>query len=185
MRPIGEPPSPSQLNEDEQMALRNARTICVALIVGVAMFGGIIGGVSMNGGVPIPWPPTLTHVPRQVLMIAALSGVLLLAAIPAVVVLRKLMLARAVDPSTGRMDPSSFVTANIVPMAMLEGPALVALVSCLMGKSLWPGGVVALVAVVMMIAFVPRASQFGSARGRGAASKGDHVYGYREPEKWE
>jgi len=180
MKPIGEPPTPAQLDDEERMALRYARTISVALIVGVVLFGGIVGGVSMNGGAPMAWPPTLANVPRQVLMIAGLAGLLLISAIPVVIVLRKQMLSRAVDEATGRVDPSGFVTANILTMALLEGPALMALVSCLMGKSLWPGGIVALVAVLVMMAFVPRASQFS----RGGASDSGGAYGYREPEKW-
>lgn len=181
MRPADAPGSNADLNEQERFALRNARTISIALIVGVLLFGAVVAGLSLSGSgnaAPIR-PPSLANVPSQVVLLAGMAGLMLFTAVPAAFFMRRVMLARAADPETGRVDPGAFVTGNLIAFALIEAPALLALVSCLIGRSLWPGGVIALLAVLVMIAFVPRAAHLSIGR-----SRDEGIYGYREPEKW-
>lgn len=186
MRGSEAPRTIGDLNEDERAALRTARTISVAMIVGVLIFGAVTAGISMSssggtgagpgGGIK---PPSLANVPQPVLMLAGLAGAMLLTAAPTALFMRKVMLTKGVDPATGRVNPGALLTATIVTLALVEAPALLGLVASMIGKSLWPGGVVSAVAVIVMIALVPRAGHFAPGRSRDAG-----VYGYREPEKW-
>lgn len=181
MKASEQPRTAGDLGEQERLALRTARTICVALIVGVVLFGGVVAGLAMSGGgnAGTIKPPSLANVPRHVLLMAGLAGALLITAAPMAVFMRKVMLTRGADPQTGRVDPGVFLTATIVAMALLEAPALLGLVSGMIGKSLWPGGVVSAVAVAMMVAMLPRAAHFSP-----RASRENAMHGFREPERW-
>lgn len=169
------------LGPEERMVLRTARTIFVAMIVGVLLFAGVVFGLSMSGrwsGNPVR-PPSLANVPQMVLLIAGIAAALLVSAIPIVLLVRSRMRKQGVDPQTGRVELGTFMTSNILLVALLEMPAMLGLVSCVIGKSLWPGGVVAGLAVIMMIALIPRAADFTPRR-----THDQDALGYREPEKW-
>lgn len=179
MRPADAPRTTSDLSDDERLALKQARTISVALIVGVALFAGIVGGVSMNSkGQPTPSGNTASTAP----LLAGAAAAMLVAAVPVAAVIRRRLCSASLDPETHRVEPMKFVTLNLMIMALLEAPALLALVSCLVGRSMWPGGAVALAAVLAMIAFIPRAYHFAPPSAATGPRHG--VSGYREPEKW-
>ncbi len=179
MRPVDAPQTTSDLSDEERLALKQARTISVALIVGVVLFSGVVGGVSMTAkGQPAPAGGAVSTAP----LLAGAAALMLVGALPVAAVLRTRMRAAGVDPRTRRVDPMKFVTLSLIVMALLEAPALLAVVSCLVGKSMWPGGAVALAAVLAMIAFLPRAQHFATPGVATGPRNG--VSGYREPEKW-
>lgn len=177
--------STGRLNEEERLALRNARTISVALIVGVVLFGAIVGGIITKGPQPAAPPPAPVagSMPMPT-MLTGVAAVLLLTAIPLVVVLRRRIAEQSVDPDTGRVEPVKFVTIAITTMALLEAPALLGIVACLVGKSMMPGGIVALAGVLVMMGLLPRAAHFDPPALRSARETASGVHGFREPEKW-
>lgn len=176
MKPIGEPLTPAQLDDQERMALRTARSIGVALILGVVLFLAVMTMVTRSAQRSAP----AGRQPDPLFLWMAI-GFLVVGASTAIV-MRTVLRRRLADSRTGRLPVQAFVTTSLITLALLEAPALFAALAGMMMGSMIPVGGISLLAVAMMIAFFPRASQFSTRKSGGAS---DQVYGYREPEKWQ
>ncbi len=137
--PPPQTPTPAQ-------ALLTTRILWAALLAGQLVFLAVIA-VMMSQGSLKPVEPQLT----MTLFAVALGAIIL--AIPLGYFLRGQIYKKHWRENI--VEPRGYVTGNLVLLALCEGPAMLALVACLLSASFWPALLPALLAMGIQILNFP------------------------------
>lgn len=123
-----------------QQALSTLRMIWLSLLMGQVIFLVVVIFLIQKPGTPVD--PQVT----RLLFILSLAG--LLSLVPLGYLLRIKAYDRARE-SDGSVSPQSYLTGNIILLAMAEGPALLSIVGILLSRELSPFILVTVLAIAV------------------------------------
>ncbi len=127
-------------------ALTTTRLLWAAMLSGQLVLLGVIA-LLMAQGTLSPADPQLT----TTLFLVSLGAIV--TAVPAGYFARSQIYKKHWQRES--IEPRGYVTGNIVLLALLEAPAMLALVTCMLAASFWPGIVVAMLALGVQIINFP------------------------------
>ena len=155
-----------------------ARMIVASLLVGVVIFALVTAMLVGSSG----WKPVaISTLSPAIRVMLAGCAVLMVVAIPAGLILRRVILRRARDPQSGEVRAEALLPAALVPAAMFESFGLLGLFIVLLSRTWWPAGVFPIVSILGIGALLISLGSRGS--GRGGVAPG--ASGYAAAERWD
>jgi hypothetical protein len=133
--------------------LLTVRIIWAAMLMGIAVFAGVVITVGRNH------PPSNPLLPNLLLYIAIAMAA---ACIPAGFVIRSILWNKGRDQS-GAVAPPAYVSGNIISWAMCEAPTLVALLGAMINGGRGPHLIVAGITTAILASAFPTGTQMRGA----------------------